>query len=192
MPIQILILLMSLSALFFRPLLPSEVISDFPESMANRFPDKTERLQWLTLTEVEAEMERQKKDIIIDLYTDWCGWCRVMDKNTYTHKQVIDYIQRNFYPVKMNAETKEMITWRGKQFKYNDAYRVNDFAILLTGGRLSYPSTIIIPADGSTPQAIPGYLKPADMELILKYFGEGHFGKTPFQEYQKHFKQTWK
>lgn len=192
MPTYILILLIGLSALLFKPLLPPEAIAESPESIAGQLSDKTEKLQWLTLDEAEAEMALQKKDIIIDLYTDWCGWCKVMDKNTYTHKQVIDYVQHNFYPVKINAETRDMITWRGRQFKYNDAYRVNDFAILLTGGRLSYPSTVIIPADGSTPQAVPGYLKPADMELILKYFGEGHFGKIPFQDYQKNFKQTWK
>lgn len=192
MPMHILILLMGLSALLFKLVTPPEAISESPESVAEQLRDKTEKLQWLTLDEAEAEMALQKKDIIIDLYTDWCGWCKVMDKNTYTHKQVIDYVQHNFYPVKINAETRDMITWRGRQFKYNDAYRVNDFAILLTGGRLSYPSTVIIPADGSTPQAVPGYLKPADMELILKYFGEGHFGKTPFQDYQKNFKQTWK
>lgn len=192
MPTYIVILLIGLSALLFKPLLPPEAIVESPESIAGQLSDKTEKLQWLTLDEAEAEMALQKKDIIIDLYTDWCGWCKVMDKNTYTHKQVIDYVQHNFYPVKINAETRDMITWRGRQFKYNDAYRVNDFAILLTGGRLSYPSTVIIPADGSTPQAVPGYLKPADMELILKYFGEGHFGKIPFQDYQKNFKQTWK
>ncbi|HTN06117.1 thioredoxin family protein [Agriterribacter sp.] len=151
-----------------------------------------EKLQWLTLAQAEAKMATQKKDIIIDLYTDWCGWCKVMDRNTYTNPDVIQYLHDKFYPVKLNAETKEVLTWRGKQFKYNDQYRVHDYAILLTGGQLSYPSTVILPADGSAPQVIPGYLKPPDMELVLKYFGEDHYGKTPFETYRKDFIQTWK
>lgn len=153
---------------------------------------RLEKLQWLTLSEAETRLAVQKKAVIIDLYTDWCGWCKVMDKNTYSNQNVIQYLQQNFYPVKLNAETKEVVAWRGQQFRYNERYRVNDYAIHLTGGQLSYPSTVILPADGSAPQVIPGYLKPADMELILKYFGEGHFGKTPFETYRKNFVQTWK
>ena len=153
---------------------------------------QNEKLQWLTLAEAEAKTTSQKKAIIIDLYTDWCGWCKVMDKNTYTNPQVVQYIRDKFYPVKLNAETREVLTWRGKEFKYNDMYRVHDYAILLTGGQLSYPSTVILPADGSAPQVIPGYLKAPEMELILKYFGEGHYGKTPFETYRKGFTQTWK
>lgn len=151
-----------------------------------------DKLQWLTLSEAEANMNIQKRDIIIDLYTDWCSWCKVMDRNTYTNSDVIQYLQNNFYPVKINAETREVLHFQGRQFKYNESYRVHDFAILLTGGQLSYPSTIILPADGSTPQVIPGYLKPADMELVLKYFGEGQYGKTPFETYRQSFKQSWK
>ncbi|HRP31474.1 MAG TPA: thioredoxin family protein [Agriterribacter sp.] len=153
---------------------------------------RLEKLQWLTLSEAETRLAVQKKAVIIDLYTDWCGWCKVMDKNTYSNQNVIQYLQQNFYPVKLNAETKEVVAWRGQQFRYNERYRVNDYAIHLTGGQLSYPSTVILPADGSAPQVIPGYLKPADMELILKYFGEGYFGKTPFETYRKNFVQTWK
>jgi thioredoxin-related protein len=155
-------------------------------------PPKNEKLQWLTLAEAEAKIVSRKKAIVIDLYTDWCGWCKVMDRNTYTNPNVVQYIHENFYPVKLNAETKEVLTWRGKQFRYNENYRVNDYAILLTGGQLSYPSTVILPADGSAPQVIPGYLKTPEMELILKYFGEGHYGKTPFEAYRKDFVQTWK
>ncbi|HEX5024570.1 MAG TPA: DUF255 domain-containing protein [Agriterribacter sp.] len=153
---------------------------------------KHEKLQWLTLAEAEAKNAAQKKAIIIDLYTDWCGWCKVMDKNTYTNNDVIQYIQNNFYPVKINAETREPLDWRGKQYQYNTNYKVHDYAIMLTGGQLSYPSTVILPADGSAPQVIPGYLKTDDMELILKYFGEGHYGKTPFEAYRKAFTGTWK
>ena len=155
-------------------------------------PPKNEKLKWLTLAEAEAKITSQKKAILIDLYTDWCGWCKVMDKNTYTNANVVQYIHDNFYPVKLNAETREVLNWRGKEFKYNDNYRVHDYAILLTGGQLSYPSTVILPADGSAPQVIPGYLKTPDMELILKYFGEGHYGKTPFETYRRDFTQTWK
>ena len=62
-------------------------------------PPKNEKLQWLTLAEAEAKIASRKKAIVIDLYTDWCGWCKVMDRNTYTNPNVVQYIHENFYPV---------------------------------------------------------------------------------------------
>ena len=171
---------------------PPGMLQPYPDTAIITTTVKKEKLKWLTLAEAEAKVASRKKAIVIDLYTDWCGWCKVMDRNTYTNPNVIQYLHDKFYPVKLNAETKEVLTWRGRQFKYNDQYRVHDYAILLTGGQLSYPSTVILPANGSAPQAIPGYLKPPDMELILKYFGEDHYGKTPFETYRKNFIQTWK
>lgn len=150
-----------------------------------------EEVEWLTLGQAEANLEKEKRPVLIDLYTDWCGWCKVMDKKTYANKNVARYLREKFYAVKVNAETKSAIAWNGKTFQYNNNYRTNDFAVWLTQGRLEFPTTIIIPTDGSSPQAIPGFLEPKDFELIAKYFGEGEYGKTPFDRYSKNFKASW-
>ena len=152
---------------------------------------KAQELQWMTLAEAEAAIKKQPRPLLIDLYTDWCGWCKVMDKNTYSNKQVIDYLSKKFYAVKLDAETRATLTWMGKAYRYNAGYRTNDLAIYFTLGQLSYPTTVIIPADNSSPQPIPGYLEPKNIELVLKYFGEGNYGKIPFKNYQQNFKTSW-
>jgi thioredoxin-related protein len=152
---------------------------------------KNDSTHWISLDEAQKQLNVAKKPVLIDLYTDWCSWCKVMDKQTYANKHVADYLKENFYAVKVNAESQSKITWMGKQFAFNSQYKTNDFAVYLTGGQLSYPTTVIIPTDGSGPQAIPGFLKPADFEIILKYFGDGKYGKVPFNEYRKSFKSTW-
>jgi thioredoxin-related protein len=150
-----------------------------------------EKLKWMTLEEARQAMLKEKKPVLIDLYTDWCGWCKVMDKKTYTNSKVIAYLQEHFYPVKLNAETKDAITWNEKTYQFNAQSRTNDFALFLTYGRLSYPTTVILPLDNSGPQPVPGYLEPKDLELVVRYFGDGKYGKQAFEDYQKAFKPEW-
>ena len=137
----------------------------------------TDKVKWTTLDEVVSSMQKEKRPILIDLYTEWCGWCKVMDKKTYTNKNVVGYLGQKYYTVKLNAEGRNDIVWNGKTYAFNKGYKTHDFAIYLTNGQLSYPTTVVIPVDGE-PQAIPGYLAPDEFELIAKYFGEGNYGKV--------------
>lgn len=166
------------------------MVSFIPSHVSSKTPAKGTK--WITLTEAQQNFSRQKRPILIDLYTDWCGWCKVMDKKTYANPDVAAYLEKHFYSVKFDAEGKLPIRFNGREFSFNQQYKTHDFAIALTEGNLSYPTTVIIPGDGSKPQVIPGYLQPQDFEKILKYFGEGKFGKQPFQEYEKSFKGSWK
>jgi thioredoxin-related protein len=159
-------------------------------SCAQRPAETKEKLQWLALDDAATNLKNEKRPVLIDLYTDWCGWCKVMDRKTYSNKNVINYVQSKFYPVKFDAEGRKSITWNGKTYNFNSNYKAHDFAVFLTAGQLSFPTTVIIPVGGE-PQAIPGYLAPNELELIVKYFGEGKYGKVPFEEYRKSFKSQW-
>ena len=114
-----------------------------------------------------------------------------MDRNTYSNDKVIKYLEEKFYPVKLDAETRDSLIWNGKTFNYNKRYRINDFAIYLTQGQLSYPSTIIINDMKADPQNIIGYLKPEELEPIAKYFGEGQYGKNAYESFQQSLKKEW-
>lgn len=155
-------------------------------------PKEKETLNWLTLTEVEAKLKEQPRPVLIDLYTDWCGWCKVMDKKTYTNEQLIKYLNEKFYVVKLNAETRSELSWKGKIYSFNPQYKTNDIALYLTAGQLAYPTTVIIPSGNDEPQPIPGMLEVKDMELITTYFGENQYGKVPFNSYAKRYKHQWK
>ncbi|ULQ56740.1 DUF255 domain-containing protein [Flavihumibacter rivuli] len=148
-------------------------------------------IRWMTLGEVETVWNANPRPVLIDLYTDWCGWCKVMDKRTYANGKVAAYLQDKFYPIKLNAETRDAVKWMGKEYAFNKGYNTNEIALYLTRGQLSYPTTVIIPAPGEEPQAIPGFLNPSEIEPILKYFGEGAYKTMAFPDYHKKFKGAW-
>ena len=151
----------------------------------------SEKIQWLKMDEVSVKVKEQSKPVLIDLYTDWCYWCKVMDKKTYTNSKVIAYINEHFYSTKVNAETKDNVSWKEKTYKYNNQYKINEFALFVTYNRTSFPTTVIMPDDGSAPIPIAGYLEPKELEPILKYFGEGAYKTMNFPQFEKTFKSSW-
>ena len=66
-----------------------------------------EKIHWLTLKEATERNKQQPKKFLIDVYTEWCGWCKRMDATTFEDKAVVSYVNKNFYAVKLDAETKD-------------------------------------------------------------------------------------
>ena len=62
-------------------------------------PAKNGKVVWLTLDELKTAYAKKPRPVIIDVYTSWCGWCKVMDRETYSNEKVANYINENFYPV---------------------------------------------------------------------------------------------
>lgn len=151
-----------------------------------------EKLEWITLQEAEAKLKTEPRPILVDLYTDWCGWCKVMDRKTYTNQNLIKYLNQKFYAVRLNAESKTDIIWRGKTYRFNTAYKTNELALALTKGELAYPTTVILPVNESEPQAIAGMLEVKEMEMITRYFAENNYGTVSFDDYARKFKPSWK
>lgn len=160
-------------------------------SFAKVNPTDKEKINWLTMEELNVKMKSEPKPVIIDLYTNWCYWCKVMDKKTYTNPKVISYINEHFYAVKVNAETKEAVQWDNKKYDYNSKDKVSNFALYLTQGQLEFPTTVIFPDVQKTPAAIPGFMEPKELEIIVKYFGEEVYKKQNFNQYSANFKSTW-
>jgi thioredoxin-related protein len=162
-----------------------------PAMLLSFNPIKKEKIKWLSLTELAEAYNKNPRPIIIDVYTNWCGWCKVMDKETYGNDKVAEYINENYYAVKFNAESKDSVEFAGKKYGYNKTNKVNELAVYLLFGRMGYPTTVLLPAINAQPAPLSGYLKPAELEPPLKFFGDGAYKNNSFPEYMKSFSSKW-
>ena len=150
-----------------------------------------EKINWVSIEEAEKLAAKDGKKILVDVYTDWCGWCKVMDKNTYANQQIADYINANFHAVKLDAEQREDINVMDRSFKFVASGRrgYHEYAAAILNGQMSYPSTVFLQADMRPLYVVPGYLKPDQMSPILSYtFEEVYKKNISFQDYQKSLK----
>lgn len=150
-----------------------------------------EKIKWLNLQELKQAYAKKPKPILVDVYTSWCGWCKVMDKQTYENEAVIKYINENYYAVKFDAEATETVEWNGKKYAYNSQYKSNDLAIFFTMGQLSYPTTVFFPTINANPAPLAGFLKASQLEPPIRFFGDGAYKTKNYQEFMQSFKGSW-
>lgn len=152
-----------------------------------------QKVEWISF---EAAIERNKenpKHFLIDIYTDWCGYCKKMDRDTYAIPAIANYINKNFHAVKFNAEQREALHYNDNKYGYvpNGRRGYHEFAAALLEGKLSYPSTVIFDPKEVLLTRIPGYLKPEQMEPILVYFADEKYKTLAWNLFEKSYQSNW-
>lgn len=140
-----------------------------PEASANT-PAKIETTkQWTTLDNAIALSKKDNKKILVDVYTDWCKWCKVMDEKTFQNSEMKSHLEENYHLVKFNAEQKEEVVFNGKTYNYvsNGKRGSHTLASELLDGQLSYPSLVVLDSDLNKLQTIRGYKSPEQLKEIL-------------------------
>jgi thioredoxin-related protein len=150
-------------------------------------------VNWLTLDEAQEKNKTVNKPFLIDIYTDWCGWCKHMMKTTYSNAGLASYINTHFYPVKFNAETKDTIEYNGKIYKpLSDQPKTpHELAVKFLGNKLSYPSTMFVTNNFEYNLLTQGYLEDKKIEPLLVFFVENAWQASGYEEFEKHFKNTF-
>ncbi len=144
------------------------------------------QIKWLTWEEAQAKNKVEPRKIIVDVYTQWCGWCKKMDKATFDDPDISKYINKNYYAVKFDAQTKSDITFKDKVYKYvkQGESGFNELAIEITFGRMSFPTIVFLDEKLNLIQPLQGYKDPASMDKIMKYFAENYYKTTPWKKYE--------
>jgi thioredoxin-related protein len=147
------------------------------------------KIRWYTIEEVEKLSKTAPRKVLVDVYTDWCGWCKKMDSETFSHPVIAAYINSHYYAVKLNAESRDNIVFRGQTYKYvpNGSRGYHELAAGLLNGRMSFPSIAYLNEKLELLGAVPGFRGPKDMEPLLNYIAEDKFVNQSLEEYQKGF-----
>jgi len=137
-----------------------------PEKLQNQGQSESEdkKINWLTIEEVEKLTKEKPRKIFVDVYTDWCGWCKRMDATTFADAAVIDYVNENYYAVKLNAESGDNISLKG--INTTGAELARSFRVS------SYPTIVFIDETFHNVTPVPGYRKAKEFHDILKQFNE--------------------
>ncbi len=121
-----------------------------------------EEIKWYDWNEGVEKARKEGKIALIDTYTDWCHWCKVMDKNTYTNEQVIALINKDFVPIKFNPELDK------KYINGTDTLNGRQLLGALSGGNSSgYPTTYFYLTKKNVMYQEAGYIEPVKFSSIL-------------------------
>jgi uncharacterized protein YyaL (SSP411 family) len=147
------------------------------------------KINWMTLEQAMEKNKTEKRKIYVDVYTDWCGWCKKMDSTSFVNPAVAKYLNEHYWPVKFNAEQQQDITFNNKvyHFRRNGARGVHELAIEWLNNRLSFPSSVFLDENQHTIQALSTYLDATKLEAIINYFGTDSHKKTPWEVYERNF-----
>lgn len=162
----------------------------FAQSLAEKHSSP---VKWLTFEEAVTLNKKVKKQIFIDVYTTWCGPCKMMDKYTFADSSVAHILNTNFYPVKLNAEQREDIIFDNNTFKFvaSGASGYHQLAAALLNNKLSYPTIVFMTEDLKILQAIPGFQQPPAFHPIVQFIGEGYFKKMKWEQWQSIYKSPY-
>ena len=150
--------------------------------------NRSARIEWHSMQQADAT-RIGSRIYFVDFYTDWCGYCKKMDRETFSDPTVAAIMNKYYYPVKFNAESRGEVTWNGKTYRagQNGRSKVHEFAYATLGPRMGFPTFALFRSDGALLQSVPGYYSAKDFVVILWYFASGDCDKYPFDRYQQIF-----
>jgi len=153
----------------------------FKKSSINAGEDKKQKesaeIQWYAFDKGLAKAQAEGKVLVVDFYTDWCHWCKEMDKQTYSEKNIIKYASDKLIMAKLNAETE-------KKYKFKEAeYSGRQLSQIF--GVTGFPTTAFVKSNGELITAVSGFISPEKFIHILKYLAENHYETMKFDDFVK-------
>jgi len=146
----------------------------------------TAEVKWFSFEDGMKLANKKHKYVIVDIYTDWCGWCKKMDNETFRDPKIVAYLNEHFVAIKLNAEGKETIAFNGNIYSNPNPSKprsTHQLAIALAGSKLAYPTYSYLDSKGKTITLTQGYSQPEDLLPLLQYIGSDAYKTKTWKEF---------
>lgn len=161
------------------------ITSSFVPDTTNNSDDGI--IHWMTWEEAMEANKITPKKMFVDVYTEWCGYCKKMDQFTFKDADVMAALREDFYAIKFDAEQKEVISYKGMDYEFEPGGRrgAHQLAKALLDGRMAYPSFAYLDENTNIIMASPGYKKPAQILGELGYISTDSYKEMNLEDYVK-------
>ena len=143
-------------------------------------------VKWYSFEDGMKLARKSHKSVIVDIYTEWCGWCKRMDNETFRDPRVVSYMNEKFIAIKLDAEGKNPIAFDGTVYTNPNPLSnrsTHQLAVALAGAQLSYPTYIYMDSKGKPITGSKGYSQPEDLLPLLKYIGSDAYKTKTWKEF---------
>jgi thioredoxin-related protein len=138
----------------------------------------SQELVWKPFDKGLKDAAALKKYAFVDVYTDWCGYCKMMESTTLKAKPVLAELEKNFVSIKFNAESEDQVTWKGKKITMRD--------LSMSWGVEGFPTLLFLNPKGEIIGSFSSYAEADLMINLLKYISSGaRERKVSFEEFLK-------
>jgi len=127
---------------------------------------------WIEFDDALRLAKLHRKPVLVYIHTDWCAWCKLLEQKALNDGPTVRYINRNFFAVKLNAETSDTIRYQGRSFTKAFGNQVHSLASIFLKGDYSFPSLFVLNPEGRLLTPMRGYLSPQELQDRLRYFAE--------------------
>ena len=159
--------------------------------------NSAQKINWISFEEAEEAQKTIPKKIFVDVYTTWCGPCKMLDRNTFANKDVADYINKNYYAIKFNAEGEKVVNFKGTtytnpNYDANKSGRNSSHELAGLFGIRAFPTLLFLDEEANFLGPVPGYRSPRQLEILLKLFHQDDYktvtSKEAWEKYASNFK----
>ena len=121
-------------------------------------------VNWTDIEQAQALTKENPKNVFIDFTAKWCGWCKVMDKKTFSDPAVAKYMNENYYSVKMDFDSDKIFNYLGKEYTAKQLAKKY--------GVTGLPTMLLASSDFGNVIQIVGFQKAGPFMKKLKQFNE--------------------
>lgn len=147
----------------------------FVLSCSSAFDDEPSVFSWVSMEEAQYSAKSDGKKILVNVYTDWCEYCKKMDATIYSDSLIRTSIAEYYHSVRLNADSDETVRFNGEE--------ISQYELARLMGIRSYPTILFLSSEGDLILQINGYMPPQDFSNMITFIGEDIFQKTDFHEF---------